>query len=121
MIASVWPFPRLAAMFVSILILLGLEAALLAVPAVAQQTPIGPHMYVRDSQTLNVNHAGKPNAVQILATGQAHPLSSTAADVDEDGVADLLVGYSTPTGGAVVLHWGNLDAFAPQSRASFLA
>jgi hypothetical protein len=31
------------------------------------------------------------------------------------------VGYSTPGGGVVVLHRGNLDAFAPQSEASFEA
>jgi CSLREA domain-containing protein/uncharacterized repeat protein (TIGR01451 family) len=87
----------------------------------SQKTFQGPQIYVQDAQALKVNHGGTSAAVQALATGNAQPLASTSADVDEDGVADLLVGYSTPAGGVVVVHRGNLDAFAPQSRESFLA
>ena len=47
----------------------------------------------------------------------AQPLSLTTGDVDEDGIADLLVGYA----GHVTIQRGNLDAFAPQSDASFQA
>src|SRR5262249_31086988 len=36
-----------------------------------------------------------------------------------DGVQDLVVGYGTKTGGIIAIHRGNLDAFAPQSQASF--
>jgi CSLREA domain-containing protein/uncharacterized repeat protein (TIGR01451 family) len=86
-----------------------------------QQTFQGPQIYVQDTQAVKVNHTGAIAAVQALTAGSAQPLSSTSADIDEDGVADLLVGYNTPAGGAVVLHRGNLDAFAPQSQASFLA
>ena len=43
------------------------------------------------------------------------------ADVDGDGVADLVAGFSAPGGGAMVIHRGNVDAFAPQSEASFQA
>jgi CSLREA domain-containing protein len=100
--------------------LLCLQVALFATGP-AQHTPQGPHIYVQDTQPVRVNHSGDSAAVQALVTGQAQPLSSTSADIDEDGVTDLLVGYGTPTGGAVVVHRGNLDAFAPQSRASFLA
>ena len=42
-------------------------------------------------------------------------------DIDSDGVADLLVGYSAPGGGVIAVHRGNLDAFAPQSDASLQA
>jgi hypothetical protein len=43
------------------------------------------------------------------------------ADVDGDGVQDMVAGFSAPGGGAIVIHRGNLDAFAPQSDASFQA
>ncbi|HEV2991424.1 MAG TPA: CSLREA domain-containing protein [Candidatus Angelobacter sp.] len=76
---------------------------------------------MQDSQAIKVNHTGNSPAVQTLVAGNAQPLSSISADIDEDGVADLLAGYSTAAGGVVVLHRGNLDAFAPQSNKSFLA
>jgi uncharacterized repeat protein (TIGR01451 family) len=44
-------------------------------------------------------------------------LALTTGDVDEDGIPDLLVGYA----GHVAIQRGNLDAFAPQSDASFQA
>jgi hypothetical protein len=42
-------------------------------------------------------------------------------DFDGGGIEDLVVGYASPGGGALVLHRGNLDAFAPQSEAAFQA
>ena len=56
-----------------------------------------------------------------LIAGQAQPLSMISADVDGDGIGDLVVGYSTPNGGTIAVYRGNLDAFAPQSDASFQA
>ncbi len=103
-----------------IFLILCLQASLFAVQS-SQQTSRGPQIYVQDSQAIKVNHTGSSVAVQALAAGNAQPLSATSADIDEDGVADLLAGYSTPAGGVVVLHRGNLDAFAPQSNQSFLA
>jgi uncharacterized repeat protein (TIGR01451 family) len=44
-------------------------------------------------------------------------LALTTGDVDEDGIPDLLVGYA----GHISIQRGNLDAFAPQSDASFQA
>ncbi len=76
---------------------------------------------MQDSQPITANHLGTPAAVQALVTGQARPLSSTSADIDEDGVSDLLVGYSALGGGVIAVHRGNLDAFAPQSHESWQA
>ncbi len=105
-----------------IFLTLCLSASLFAVQSSQQaSTSRGPQIYIQASQAIKVNHTGSSLAVQALAAGNAQPLSSTSADVDEDGVSDLLAGYSTPAGGVVVLHRGNLDAFAPQSNQSFLA
>src|ERR1700693_5946417 len=110
---------RVVALSSPVLILFYLQVALAAAgPAPPSE---GPHIYLQDTQLLRINHSGDPAAVQALVTGEAQPLCFASADVDEDGVADLLVGYGTPIGGAIVLHRGNLDAFAPPSRASLLA
>jgi uncharacterized repeat protein (TIGR01451 family) len=84
---------------------------------VVQNAAPGPKIWLQDSQPLSVTHVG-PAAASM---GLAQPLSMVSADFDRDGVQDLLVGYSTPGGGVLSLHRGNLDAFAPQSEASFQA
>jgi hypothetical protein len=97
-----------------------------AAKATPQQIPAsGPKIWLQDAHTLQVTHVGKTTgaarSAQYLAAGQGTPLSMINGDFDEDGVEDLVVGYATPAGGAIVLHRGNLDAFAPQSEASFQA
>jgi hypothetical protein len=52
---------------------------------------------------------------------QAAPLSLAAGNFDGDGVGDLAAGYATPGGGRIAIFRGSLDAFAPQSQASFEA
>src|SRR5258708_39047926 len=59
-------------------------------------------------------------AAQILGGGQAQPLSMAKGNF-VDGIEDLVVGYAAPGGGIIAFHRGNLDAFAPQSDASFQA
>src|SRR5258708_30113817 len=98
-----------------------LQTAVFGAGPAPQQAPQGPHIYVEVSEEVQVGHGGEAEAVQSRVGGGGRAWAGACADVDEDGVADLLVGYGTPTGGAVVLHRGNLDAFAPQSHASFLA
>src|SRR5258708_8523104 len=112
---------RVAALALSVLMLVCLQTAVFGAGPAPQQAPQGPHIYVQDTQKVQVSHSGDADAVQSLVGGGGRAWAGACADVDEDGVADLLVGYGTPTGGAVVLHRGNLDAFAPQSHASFLA
>ena len=51
----------------------------------------------------------------------AHPLAMVSGDFDEDGVADLVIGYGLDDGGSIALLRGNGDAIAPQSQASWLA
>ena len=52
--------------------------------------------------------------------GTQRPLSMAAADFDEDGVADLAIGYASTTGGSIAVLRGNLDAIAPQTHESWV-
>ena len=71
------------------LFILCLQVSSFAVQS-SQQASRGPQIFMQDSQAVKVNHTGNSAAVQALASGNAQPLSSISADVDEDGVADLL-------------------------------
>jgi len=79
------------------------------------QDPIGTSPHPSPAQVNN------DAAARSIASGQARPLSLTKGDFDHDGIEDLVIGYLTPTGGAISFHRGNLDAFAPQNQASFEA
>jgi uncharacterized repeat protein (TIGR01451 family) len=81
----------------------------------------GPKIWLGDNQALPVVPVGPTTLAQNVAAGKAQPLSMTAADVDGDGVSDMIAGFSAPGGGSLVIHRGNVDAFAPQSAASFQA
>ena len=81
----------------------------------------GPKIWLGDNQALPVKPVGAPTLAQSVAAGQAQPTAMATADVDGDGVADMIAGFSAPGGGAIVIHRGNVDAFAPQSDASFQA
>src|SRR5512140_2617466 len=101
-----------------------LQTVALAAPIqVPQAQPTGPKIWLGERQQLPMQAGGAPAGAALLAghaappPAAAQPLSLITGDVDEDGIADLLVGYS----GHVSIQRGNLDAFAPQSDASFQA
>ena len=52
---------------------------------------------------------------------QPRPLAMVTGDFDEDGVNDLAIGCALAKGGSIAVLRGNLDAHAPQGRASWLA
>ncbi|HEX7285217.1 MAG TPA: CSLREA domain-containing protein [Candidatus Angelobacter sp.] len=113
MISKRLPHIKSLAIFTAIL---GL-AVFTAMGAAQLPAGAGPKIWLQDNQNVPVTHAGTPG----LLSGQAQPLAMTSVDVDGDGIPDLLIGYSTPGGGVISLQRGNLDAFAPQSDASFQA
>ena len=79
-----------------------------------------PIIYLEEGRALLSRFLGSDAAVAPLASGQATGLALVSADFDHDGVADLATGYVATDGtGLIALHRGNLDAFAPQSQASF--
>jgi CSLREA domain-containing protein len=109
---------------VSILLLLLILSSLgnyLPAAKALQAAARGPKIWLGDNQALPMTPVGAPTLAQSVAAGQAQPLSMATADVDGDGVADMVAGFSAPGGGAIVIHRGNIDAFAPQSDASFQA
>lgn len=66
------------------------------------------------------SYKGSQHALGAMA---AHPtpLSMAASDLDGDGYGDLAIGMSAAGGGLIAVHRGNVDAFAPQSDATFWA
>jgi hypothetical protein len=108
--------------------------------AAAQRAPQGPKIWLQDTKRLPTTFSGKSsggakgpasltagnvaqnNAVaMVLGSGQGQPLAMVKGDFDRDGIEDLVVGYSTAMGPAIAMYRGNLDAYAPQSNASFQA
>src|SRR4029077_10129571 len=78
-------------------------------------------LYLQGERALGLSYSGSAEAVQALASGQLKPLALASGDLDGDGVEDLVAGYASANGGVLVIHRGNLDAFAPQSEASWQA
>jgi CSLREA domain-containing protein len=83
------------------------------------QSPAPRAVQFRPSQALALEPSGK--AAAAFQAQQPRPLAMASADFDEDGVADLAIGYGVNQGGAIALMRGNLDALAPRSDASWLA
>jgi hypothetical protein len=52
---------------------------------------------------------------QAFDHDQATALALASADFDEDGVPDLISGYSATRRGLVTLHRGNVDSIFPNS------
>ena len=55
--------------------------------------------------------------VRPVAEG-LRPLSLTSGDLNTDGYPDLVAGYAAGTGGIVVAHLANPEAFSPLSPAA---
>ncbi|HET9837491.1 MAG TPA: hypothetical protein VFR84_04590 [Candidatus Angelobacter sp.] len=104
--------------------------------ASAQTAPTGPKIWLGERQPLAMQQGAGTTSAARPAGGRAavltgdpgtgvttagaaavQPLSIATGDVNEDGFADLLVGYN----GSISIQPGNIDAFAPQSDASFQA
>jgi len=72
-----------------------------------------PLVNLKTPQNLKLTYAGSADAVAALQAGTANPTALAAADFDADGAMDVVAGYSTKSGGGLVLMRGNPDAYAP--------
>jgi hypothetical protein len=101
----------------------GAEAALLARPrasAGSRALPqavrgANPAFRLADGKGIEANYMGAARLTRALDAGIAQPLSMSSADFDEDGVADLIIGYSLERGGVIAVHRGNVDSIYPNS------
>jgi hypothetical protein len=71
-----------------------------------------PSIKLSGSQELNSDYTGSSSLRSALQQNLAKPLSLAAADFDEDGVPDLICGYTNTGRGAIALHRGNRDALS---------
>ena len=71
----------------------------------------GPTIYLSDPQPLSSDTTSEQPTEGKLEIG-ASPLSMAKADIDGDGVDDLVIGYGTASGGSIVIYRGNVDAYA---------
>jgi hypothetical protein len=84
-----------------------------------------PWISLSNGRGVITKYSGAAHVVEALDRDQAQPLALASADLDEDGVPDLICGYAIPGGGgAVTLHRGNVDSiypYAPEAQNRRLA
>ncbi|MGB9104059.1 MAG: VCBS repeat-containing protein, partial [Terriglobales bacterium] len=90
-----------------------------ATSATAANAGGGVRVWLDAPRTLASRAAGISVPAVATAGAPAQPLALAAGDFDEDGVEDLVAAYGAGTAGSLAIYRGNLDAFAPQSKASF--
>ncbi|HEY6308183.1 MAG TPA: hypothetical protein VI488_17185, partial [Candidatus Angelobacter sp.] len=117
------PFLRFFASSGLVLLCLGLIVPLF-LPGTSAQT-VGPRIWLQDSQPLPVTYIGAGASAAMSPVGASivpsQPVAMAQGDFDQDGFTDLAVGFSAGANSFIAIHRGNIDAFAPQSNASFQA
>lgn len=93
---------------------------LLAYPAVTAGTQLKP-MDLNELVALELIDGVAPGGGDFPATGEALPLSLASADLDKDGIADLVVGSGLAGGGVLTIYPGNRHAIYPHSNAPVTA
>jgi uncharacterized repeat protein (TIGR01451 family) len=74
-----------------------------------------PYINFADGREVATSYSGPQHLAQALLQDQARPLSMASGDFDADGTADLICGYTGPTGGMIALHRGNVDSIYPNT------
>src|SRR5215217_7444286 len=77
-----------------------------------------PTVQLSDGHDILTAYVGPRELRAALEQNQAEPLNLASADFDEDGMPDLVTGYSFDDRGIVTLMRGNVDAIYPNSPAA---
>jgi parallel beta-helix repeat protein len=80
-----------------------------------------PYINLSDGRELLASFdSDSETAAQWLATqtNGLSPLAMTSADLDEDGVADLICSYDSPQGAFIAVYRGNVDAIYPHTAGA---
>ena len=78
-----------------------------------------PLVNLKNPQSPKITFTGSLVAVAALQAGTANPTALASADFNSDGAMDVVTGYSTKNGGALVLMLGNPDAYAPTDSSLY--
>jgi len=73
-----------------------------------------PYINFSDGHDVLTGYGATSNGSAALQS-PAKPLAMASADFDEDGVPDLVSGYSVSGGGILILHRGNVDSVYPNA------
>ncbi|HEY3137633.1 MAG TPA: VCBS repeat-containing protein, partial [Blastocatellia bacterium] len=74
-----------------------------------------PYINFEDGVELPASYTGTPEMQSLLKQNATEPRALASADFDEDGVPDLVCGYSREGGGIITLYLGNVDSIFPNS------
>src|SRR5438128_2207192 len=74
-----------------------------------------PWINFRDGRNLAAVYKGAAGLPRALEYGRVQPTALASGDFDEDGVADLISGYVSPSGGIITVYRGNVDSIYPNS------
>src|ERR1044072_5866478 len=69
-----------------------------------------PTISLRDGQDMPSDYQGASKVAQSLKDNQARPLALVSADLDEDGVPDLIGAYESNGRGLLTVQRGDADA-----------
>lgn len=61
------------------------------------------------------SYVGAEGLADILKRGLAQPVALASGDFNNDGVMDLIAGYTSPMGGMIAVHRGNLRSIYPHA------
>jgi len=74
-----------------------------------------PYINFEEGVELSASYEGAPEIQSLLKQNAAEPRALASADFDEDGVPDLICGYSRPEDGIITIYRGNVDSIYQNS------
>ncbi|HWX41483.1 MAG TPA: hypothetical protein VN345_10085, partial [Blastocatellia bacterium] len=109
-------WPRHAAVAASDLNVSAMPTAVMGDKVTVQAAGKGlPWINLTDGREVVAAHTGPADLCQALENNQAAPLALASADLDEDGVPDLVCGYRGEEGGVLTIQRGNIDSIYPNT------